>query len=179
MSTAVFQWKLSLWDWHWISYNFYDSSFLPFKNVKTTLCLRAAQTLEVATFGPFWPAGYHLPALALDFSFRVAWTGIVESSERACSAWYSIIFFGVWGVRPWSELVLYLFPAALYRLWSVSVPAAGETDSPPTFPDTGVVVLYIVSCLLILTFTTRIPGSFKIHFVMFLSHQQTFYSVSS
>lgn len=130
MSTAVFQWKLSLWDWHWISYNFYDSSFLPFKNVKTTLCLRAAQTLEVATFGPFWPAGYHLPTLALDFSFRVAWTGIVESSERACSAWYSIISFGVWGVRPWSELVLYLFPAVLYRLWSELVFLRQEKQTP-------------------------------------------------
>lgn len=118
MSTAVFQWKLSLWDWHWISYNFYDSSFLPFKNVKTTLSLRAAQTLEVATFGPFWPAGYHLPTLALDFSFRVDWTEIVESPERTHSAWYSIVSSGVWGVSPWCGLVLYLFPAALYRLWS-------------------------------------------------------------
>lgn len=108
----------ALWDWHWISYNFYDSLFLPFRNVKTILSLRAAQTLEVATFGPFWPAGYHLPTLALDFSFRVDWTGIVESPERAHSVWYSIISFGVWGVSPWSEPVLYLFPAALYRLWS-------------------------------------------------------------
>ena len=118
MSTAVFQWKLSLWDWHWISYNFYDSSFLPFKNVKTTLSLRAAQTLEVATFGPFWPAGYHLPTLFLDFSFRVDWTEIVESPERTHCAWYSIVSSGVWGVSPWCGLVLYLFPAALYRLWS-------------------------------------------------------------